>query len=126
MNNGQGITKGSRLFLRSGGKVVFVNVEDIDWLEAAANYVKVHTGGEVHSIRATMAAFETQLDPARFIRIHRSTIVNVEQIRELRPCKNGEFIVILRNGKELSLGRNFRAKMQNLIRGSRLGERNFE
>lgn len=116
----QWVTKDNRLFLKSGGKVVFLHVDDIDWLEAAANYVKVHAGAESHSIRATMTTFEAQLDPSQFIRIHRSVIVNVEKIREVQPCKSGEFIVILRNGKELSLSRSFRDRMQKLIESSNL------
>lgn len=109
--------KGNRLFLKSRGKVVFVDIDDIDWVEAAANYVHVHAGSDIHSIRGTISAFELQLDAAHFMRIHRSAIVNVEKIKELQPCRNGDFLIILRNGKELPVSRNFRGRIHELVKG---------
>lgn len=107
--------EGDRLVIKSGGKVVFLKLEEIDWVEAAANYVHIHAGTEGYYLRETMNSFEARLDPSRFIRIHRSTIVNLAKIKELQPCNNGEFIVVLRNGKELSLSRGFRDRIQNFL-----------
>ncbi|HET9697556.1 MAG TPA: LytTR family DNA-binding domain-containing protein [Terriglobales bacterium] len=107
-----------RLVIKSGGRVVFLKSEEIDWVEAAANYVRIHTGSEEYLMRETMNAFEAKLDSRRFMRIHRSIIVNLEKIRELQPCNNGEYIVVLRTGKELSLSRSFRDRIQDYLRRS--------
>jgi len=111
-------TESDRLVIKSGGKVVFMKLDEIDWVEAAANYVHIHAGTEGYYMRETMNSFEARLDPSRFIRIHRSTIVNLAKIKELQPCNNGEFIVVLRNGKELSLSRGFRDRIQNFLQRS--------
>ncbi len=104
-----------RLVVRSGGRVIFLKAEEIDWVEAAANYVCLHVGKESHLLRDTMNSFEAKLDPAQFMRIHRSIIVNLEKIRALQPCNNGEYIVILENGKELSLSRSYRDRLDALL-----------
>jgi two-component system LytT family response regulator len=107
-----------RLVIKSGGRVVFLKSEEIDWVEAAANYVRIHAGPDEYLMRETMNAFEAKLDPRRFMRIHRSIIVNLEKIKELQPCNNGEYIVVLRTGKELSLSRSFRDRIQDYLRRS--------
>ena len=107
-----------RLVIKSGGRVVFLKSEEIDWVEAAANYVRIHTGKDEYLMRETMNAFEAKLDSRRFMRIHRSIIVNLEKIKELQPCNNGEYIVVLRTGKELSLSRSFRDRIQDYLRRS--------
>ena len=104
-----------RLVIRSSGRIIFLNTEEVDWIEAAANYVRIHACGESYLFRETMNSLEARLDPRRYMRIHRSTIVNVEKIRELHPCNNGEYIVVLRNGKELSLSRSFRERLQEFL-----------
>ena len=104
-----------RLVIRSSGRIIFLKTEEVDWIEAAANYVRIHAGGESYLFRETMNSLEARLDPRRYLRIHRSTIVNVEKIRELHPCNNGEYIVVLRNGKELSLSRSFRDRLQEFL-----------
>lgn len=104
-----------RLAIKSSGRVVFVKVEDIDWIEAADNYVNLHVGKEEHLHRETMSAIETQLPPARFMRISRSTIVNVDRIRELQPLFHGEYAVILKSGARLTLSRSYRDKVDRLI-----------
>jgi two-component system, LytTR family, response regulator len=104
-----------RLVIKAGGKVVFLDVDEIEWIEAAANYVRLHAGKESYLLRGSIGRIAESLDPARFVRIHRSTIVNVRKIRELQPCNSGEFMVILRNGKELSGSRGYRPLLQNLI-----------
>jgi two-component system LytT family response regulator len=104
-----------RLVIKSGGRVIFLKAEEIDWVEAAANYVCLHVGKESHLLRDTMNSFEAKIDPQRFMRIHRSIIVNLEKIRALQPCNNGEYIVILENGKELSLSRSYRDRLEALL-----------
>jgi two-component system, LytTR family, response regulator len=74
-----------RLMVKSDGRIFFVRIDDVDWIEAAGNYVRLHVGKENHLLRETLTALEKKLDPARFVRIHRSTVVNLERIRELQP-----------------------------------------
>lgn len=104
-----------RLVVKTGGRVMLVRTADIDWVEAADNYVSLHAGAETHLLRETMAALETRLDPKLFLRISRSTIVNVERIKELQPMFHGDYTVILRNGTRLSLSRSYRDKLQFLL-----------
>lgn len=104
-----------RLAIKSGGKVLFVKTADVDWIEAADNYVNLHVGTESHMLRETMSALEARLDPKQFLRISRSTIVNLERIKELQPMFHGDYTVILRNGARLSLSRNYREKLQDLL-----------
>jgi two-component system LytT family response regulator len=104
-----------RLVVKSGGRVCFVRVADIDWIEAAANYVRLHVGKEEHLLRASMAGLEGELDPSRFVRIHRSTIVNIERIRELQPAFHGDYAVILRDATELTLSRGYRQKLEDTL-----------
>jgi two-component system LytT family response regulator len=112
-----------RLVIKSGGRVIFLKAEEIDWIEAAANYVRLHVGKESHLLRETMNNLETQLDPDKFMRIHRSIIVNIDKIRELQPCNNGEYVVILQDGKELSLGRSYRDRLEQFLQRSMLAGR---
>jgi two-component system LytT family response regulator len=104
-----------RLAVKSSGRVIFVKVEDIDWIEAADNYVSLHVGPEEHLHRETMASLEGQLPQNKFMRISRSTIVNVDRIKELQPMFHGEYAVILRNGKRLTLSRSYRDKLDQLM-----------
>lgn len=104
-----------RLVVKSGGRIVFLRAEEIDWIEAAGNYVSIHVAKDTHLHRETMNSFQSRLDSDRFIRIHRSIIVNVERIREVQSCNNGEFVVILHSGKELSLGRTYRNVIDRLL-----------
>jgi two-component system, LytTR family, response regulator len=104
-----------RMVIRAGGKVVFLDVKEIDWIEAAANYVKLNAGKDSYLLREGIGSMAERLDPERFVRIHRSVIVNVRKIRELQPCDSGEYIAVLKNGKELSCSRGYRAQVQRLI-----------
>jgi two-component system LytT family response regulator len=104
-----------RLIVKAGGRVVFLDLDDIDWVEAAANYVKLNAGKESYLLREAIGRLAERLDPAQFVRIHRSTIVNVRKIKELQPCNSGEYIVVLKNGKELSCSRGHRSGLQQLI-----------
>jgi len=100
-----------RLAIRSAGKTIFVDVEDIDWIEAAENYVQLHAGRAEHLLHVTMNTLEKSLDAALFLRIHRSTLVNLDRIRELQPIFHGDYQVKLSDGTELTLSRNYREKL---------------
>jgi two-component system LytT family response regulator len=110
-------TRRHRLMIKSGGRIHFVRTQDIDWCEAAGNYVRLHVGQNEYLVRETMAHTEAQLDPHQFMRIHRSTIVNVDRIQEMQSSFNGEYLVLLRNGTRLTLSRGYRDAIQ-----SRLGK----
>lgn len=97
-----------RLVVRDPGRIHFVNTTEVSWLEASGNYVAIHTqAGKTHLIHETMAAIEARLDPTAFMRIHRSTIVNMRRIRQLEPHMNGEYIVVLDDGARLKLSRSY-------------------
>jgi len=104
-----------RLVIRAKGRVIFLNLDEIDWVEAAANYVRLNVGKEAYFFRETISRIAERLNPNLFIRIHRSTIVNVRKIKELIPVNSGEYIVILKTGKELSCSRGYRAGLQSVI-----------
>lgn len=104
-----------RLPVRSGGRIVFLQTSDIRWIEAAGNYLKFVTRDEAVLMRGTMANLEGQLDPERFLRIHRSTIVNVSHVKELRPWYTGEYVVIMNGGKELTLARRYRHHLKRFV-----------
>jgi two-component system LytT family response regulator len=103
-----------RLAVRSAGKTVFVDIEEIDWMEAAENYVQLHTGRAEHLLHVTMNALEKSLDPELFLRIHRSVIVNVRRIKELQPVMHGEYVITLSNGVRLQSGRMYNEKLRAL------------
>ena len=104
-----------RLIIRSKGKVELLRVEDIDWIEAQHNYLCIHAGKDTHTLRQTITEFETRLRPDRFLRIHRSLIVNVDRIRSLQSCGYGEYLVILENGKNLPLSRGYRDRLDGFL-----------
>jgi two-component system, LytTR family, response regulator len=101
-----------RLAVKSGGRVVFIKTIDIDWIDAAHNYVELHAGKESHLLRQTLDALEARLSPEQFVRISRSTIVNLERIKELQPLFHGEYSVTLHNGVRLTLSRRYRNKLK--------------
>jgi two-component system LytT family response regulator len=104
-----------RLVVKSGGRLFFLRADEIDWIEAAGNYVRLHVGTTSHLLRETMNAIEGRLDPETFFRIHRSRIVNMERIQELQPWLNGEYAVLLRTGTRLTLSRGYREKLQERL-----------
>jgi two-component system LytT family response regulator len=104
-----------RLAIRTKGRVVFLNLEEIHWVEAAANYVCLNTGKDSYLYRETISRVSERLNPGQFVRIHRSMIVNVSKIKELIPVNSGEYVVVLHSGKELSCSRGYRANLQHLI-----------
>lgn len=93
---------------------MFLNLDEIHWVEAAANDVRLNTGKDSYLFREPISRVSERLNPAHFVRIQRSMIVNVRRIRELIPV-NGEYVVVLNNGKELPCGRGYRANLQHLI-----------
>jgi two-component system, LytTR family, response regulator len=104
-----------RFPIKSGGRTVFLQLEEIDYLEAAGNYVRLHIGGQEYLTRDTMSSFESKLSDSDFVRIHRSVIVNRKRIKELRPWFTGEYVVILTTGKELTLSRGYRDRLPLLL-----------
>ena len=99
----------SRLVVRDRDRYHLVHVDSVDWISSAQNYVEVHAGASVHLVRETIADLAARLDPARFVRIHRSTIVQLDRIREIVPNAHGDFDVVLRDGTVLRMSRTYRA-----------------
>jgi len=104
--------------IRTGRDVVRIKSAEIDWIDAAGDYMCVHASGETHVLRATMKQLESALDPQLFQRIHRSAIVNLSRVRKLRPHANGEYFLTLVSGQELKLSRTHRDKVELLLEGS--------
>jgi len=101
-----------RLVIKSGGRVTLLRVGEIEWIDAEGDYVRIHVGKQWHLLRETMKRLEAQLDPGRFVRIHRSTIVNLERVKELQPFFRGEYVVVLHNGTTLKLSRGYREHLE--------------
>jgi two-component system, LytTR family, response regulator len=106
-----------RLAVRNNGHVLFLMPEEIEWIEAAGNYVRLNAGGESHLLRETMSGVEAKLPRERFLRIHRSAIVNLEAVREMVPSPHGDFVVVLRSGKRLPLSRGYRDRLEEALTG---------
>lgn len=104
-----------RLVIKAGGRAFFLKTDEIDWIEAEGKYVRLHVGKESYLLREAIGSMETQLDPKKFPRIHRSTIVNIERVRELQPWFHNEYRVILRDGTELMLSRSCRKRLGELL-----------
>jgi two-component system LytT family response regulator len=100
-----------RIMVRDRDRILFVPAEDVDWIEGAGNYVRIHAAGDSHLIRATLTGMAERLDPARFVRIHRSTIVNVDRIKEVQPWAGGDYIAILHDGETLKVSRGYREEL---------------
>jgi two-component system LytT family response regulator len=106
----------TRLAVRTGGRIDLIAVADIHWIEAAGNYVSIHVVSAEHLMRETLKSLEARLDPATFVRIHRSVIVNVDRIARLEPIEHGEYLVTLHNGKTLYATRSFSRRLRDLVR----------
>jgi two-component system, LytTR family, response regulator len=104
-----------RLMVKTAGRVVFLRVDEIDWIEAAASYVRLHAGRDAHLLHEGIAAVMTRLDPSRFARIHRSTIVNLDRVRELQPWFHGDAVAILRDGTRLQVSRTYREALGTTV-----------
>jgi two-component system LytT family response regulator len=105
-----------RLTVKTDGRVYFVKTSDVDWVQAEGNYVRVHAGTATHLIRETLSTVEALLDPEQFSRIHRSTIVNLDRIREMQAWFAGDYVVILKDGTQLKLSRTYREHLQTRLR----------
>ena len=104
-----------RLVIKNAGRIHFLKTADIDWVEAEGNYVRIHVGKESHLLREPISSLETQLNGKKFLRIHRSTIVNLDRIHELQPWFHGEYRIILKDGTQLMLSRSYRDKLQQVL-----------
>jgi two-component system, LytTR family, response regulator len=104
-----------RLAVRSTGKTIFVDVEDVDWMGAAENYVELHVGKANHLLHVTMNVIEKSLDPEIFLRIHRSIIVNVGRIKEVQSGAHGEYLITLRDGLRIQSGRTYADRLKTLV-----------
>lgn len=109
-------TRPQRLVVRSGPRMVIVDLRQVDWVQAEGNYVRLHVGEESHLIRDTMHAVEARLGSARFVRIHRSRIANIDKVREVRVTHGGEHEVVLHTGRALRVSRLYRDKVQERLR----------
>jgi len=107
-----------RLVIKNGGRVFFLNVDDVHCIESEGNYVRVYDNQKGYLLRETITSLEEQLDPRQFRRIHRSAIVKIDKIKEMQPWFHGEYRVIMENGKQLTLSRNYRANFQRLVGNS--------
>lgn len=105
-----------RIMVKSSGEIFFLKASEIDWIEAEGDYMKFHVGGRSHLMRETMARLEARLDPRQFVRIHRSTIVNIDRLQKLSPSFGGEYVVILRDGTKLRLSRGFHERIAALLK----------
>ncbi|MCI0490913.1 MAG: response regulator [Blastocatellia bacterium] len=108
-----------RIAIKSSGSIFFLEVEQLDWIEAASNYVRLHAGALSHMLHETMNSLESRLDPERFARIHRSAIVHVSRIKEMHMLFHGEYEVVLKNGTRLKSGRGYRDRLRSLLGNSR-------
>lgn len=109
----------TRLMIKSASRIFFLKVEEIDWIGAEDYYVKLHFGRKTHLLRESMNELEAKLDPEKFVRIHRSSIVNLDRVKELHAHFNGDYVVILLDGTELKLSRSRREQLQSLLRSDR-------
>jgi two-component system, LytTR family, response regulator len=107
-----------RILVKSSGEIFFLKAEEIDWIEAEGDYMKFHVAGKTHLMRETMARLEERLDAKRFIRIHRSTIVNIDRLRKLSPSFAGEYAVVLHDGTKLKLSRGYHERIATLLKQS--------
>jgi two-component system LytT family response regulator len=104
-----------RLAIKVDGRIIFVLADEIDWLEAVDNHVRIHVGRAIHLVRGTLSAFEKRLPEGQFLRLHRSAIVNVARIAEVQPWFGGDHVIILRDGTRLTTGRSYRQRVQDFL-----------
>jgi len=104
-----------KVVVKDGGKIFFVKIKDIEWVESAGNYLKLHVGKSIHMIRETMNAFEQKLNPKVFVRVHRSSLVNIEMIHNLESWGNTEFIITLTSGDKVQSGRSYYAAIRQKL-----------
>ena len=105
----------TRVLVRDSGRLFFVRVETVDWFESEGNYIRLHAGARTHLVRGRLSALAARLDPDRFMRIHRSTIVNIDRIKEVHPWFGGDYLVTLVDGTQLKLTRKYRSVLAQQI-----------
>ena len=110
-----------RMLVKVGRSYRLIQTDEIDWMEAEGNYIRLHLNDQSFLMRQTMCGMEKKLDPGCFVRINRSAIVNVRRIRELKPDRNSRYFVVLDNDCVLSWGRAYRANLTRLIHGEKAG-----
>jgi two-component system LytT family response regulator len=108
----------SRFMIKTRGRVVFIEASHVDWISADDYFIKLHVEGKAHLLRMSMNELEEKLDPKTFMRIHRSTIVNFDRVKELRQTSAGEYVVVLKTGTELKISRGRRERLQKLLMNS--------
>jgi two-component system LytT family response regulator len=111
--NGREYTK--RIVFKSRGRILFLPLSDIRWIGAEENYVRICTESETHLLRETMTHLEEKLDPQMFLRVHRSSIVNLQYVKEVRTEKDGEFAVMLVNGQKIAMSRSYRSRIHDWL-----------
>ena len=104
-----------RLVVPSGHRSIFIRTDDVDWIEAERNYIRLHVRGQSHLLRENLSRIETALDPAKFCRIHRSTIVNIDRIHAVESVTRGEYVVTLHDGTKLASGRSYRNRLHEVM-----------
>jgi two-component system LytT family response regulator len=104
-----------RVGVKSGGRVIFLKTTDVDWFEATGNYITLHVGKESLLIRESMNDLEPKLDPDQFVRVQRSAIVNLDLIKELQPWFHGQQVLVLKDGRQVTVGRTYRNRLQRLL-----------
>jgi len=112
LNSKRSATYLTRVMVKASGRVVLLKVDEIDFIEADGNYAKLHVGRKAHLLREKMHDLEARLDPAKFVRIHRSVIVNLDRIKEMHPHFNGDYVVVLEDGRQLRLSRTRRENLE--------------
>jgi two-component system LytT family response regulator len=105
----------ARFPIKSSGDIYFVRAEEIDWIDAAGNYTALHVAGRKHLIRETMKSIESKLDPRKFVRVHRSAIINIDRLRKLQPYFHGEYVVTLQDGTTLTSSRGYSDRLRALL-----------
>lgn len=105
-----------RLAIKSSGHILLLSPSEIEWVEAARNYVRLHFGESSHLLRETMTGVEVKLPKEHFVRIHRSIIVNAEAVRRIVPRPHGDFLVVVKSGKELPMSRGYRERLGEVLR----------
>jgi len=105
----------SRFAVKSRGEIYFVRADDIDWIDAEGNYVALHSAGRKHLVRETIKSVEVRLDPARFVRVHRSAIINIDRLKKIQPYFHGEYVVTLHDGTMLTSSRSYSDRLRALV-----------
>jgi two-component system LytT family response regulator len=104
-----------RFVVKAAGRIFFLKADEVDWIEAYGNYVRLHVGKSASLLREPIGSMEARVDASRFLRIHRSALVNVERIREMQPMFHGQYTVVLNDGTQLTLSRRYRSKLQQTL-----------